>query len=76
MRERHNWTGKKHPAACTCVECTARRNASTPVKKKNKPKSLRGKPKSTPLNEVSGMFADFEKRAREASATDPESKQG
>ncbi len=68
MRERHNWTGKKHPATCTCAECTARRNAPPPVKKKNKPKSLRGKPKTAPLDEVFGMFADFEKRAREASS--------
>ncbi len=68
MRERYNWTGKKHPSTCTCAECTARRNALPPVKKKNKLKSLRGKPRTAAIDDALGLFADFEKRAREASA--------
>jgi len=37
------------------------------VKKKNKPKSLRGKPKTDPLKEATDLFADFEKNARQSS---------
>lgn len=61
MRERHNWAGKAHPSACTCAECSARRLAPPPVKKKNKPKSLRGKPKTDPLDEALDIFKDFGK---------------
>gem|GEM_PF-2687907 len=67
MRERYNWAGKKHPSTCTCADCTARRNLPLPVKKKNKPKSLRGKPKTDPLKEATDLFADFEKNARQSS---------
>ena len=59
MRERHNWAGDKHPKACTCAACTARRNTPPPVKKKNKPKSLRGKPKQDPLEAALDIFKDF-----------------
>ena len=63
MRERHNWAGKTHPPACTCAECAARRLAP-PVKKKNKPKSLRGKPKTDPVDEALDIFKDFEELTR------------
>jgi hypothetical protein len=45
MKERHNRTDSKHPKACTCAACQARRlEAARPkVKKKRKPKSQRGK---------------------------------
>jgi hypothetical protein len=65
MRERHNWARERHPPACTCASCTQRRAVIPAVKKKNKPKSLRGKPKADPLGEAFAMFADFEKKARE-----------
>jgi hypothetical protein len=68
MRERHNWAGKAHPSACTCAECTARRNAPHPVKKKNKPKSLRGKPKKDPLQQALDILKEFENQARWSSA--------
>lgn len=64
MRERHNWAGKAHPPACTCAECSARRLAPRAVKKKNKPKSLRGKPKTDPLEAALDIFKDFGKRPR------------
>lgn len=62
MRERHNWAGKKHPPACTCAECTAKRIAPQPARKKNKPKSLRGKPNTDPVGEAVDLFKDFGKR--------------
>ena len=45
MRERHHRSNSKHPRACTCSSCQARRiQAATPkLKKKRKPKSQRGK---------------------------------
>ena len=59
MRERYNWAGKAHPSTCTCAGCTARRLAPPPAKKKNKPKSLRGKPKKGPLDQAADIFKDF-----------------
>jgi hypothetical protein len=64
LRERHNWAGEKHPPACTCTVCTARRAAHPPVRKKNRPKSLRGKPKTDPLSEALDIFKDFDEQAR------------
>ena len=45
MRERHHRSNSKHPRACTCSSCQARRiQAARPrLKKKRKPKSQRGK---------------------------------
>ena len=45
MRERHHRSNSKHPRACTCSSCQARRIQAAPpkLKKKRKPKSQRGK---------------------------------
>ena len=45
MRERHHRSERKHPPACTCTVCQAKRVAvATPkTKKRRKPKSQRGK---------------------------------
>jgi hypothetical protein len=47
MRERYNYSTGKHPPTCTCAACQqSRAEAALPkVKKKQKPKSQRGKPK-------------------------------
>ncbi len=66
MRERHNWAGKSHPSTCTCADCVARRNVPPQVRKKNKPKSQRGKPKIDPLNDALDLFKSFEDSARES----------
>ena len=72
MRERHNWAGKTHPSACTCAGCSARRLALPPVKKKNKPKSLRGKPKADPVADALDIFKDFGKGPEGSNALEHE----
>lgn len=69
MRERHNWSGTKHPPACTCAECTARRNAPPQVRKKNKPKSQRGKPKKSAIEEALDIFSAFEQNPPQSNDT-------